>query len=89
MLTDGRPTPDSQAVSDLSPIVGPCAGGVNDRGTCGIELAQNLSSNDQLSHVPGLNTLTTHSIGSNINNDWIVDLATAGKGKYRDGASSD
>ena len=24
VLTDGRPTPDSQAVSDLSPIVGPC-----------------------------------------------------------------
>ena len=89
VLTDGRPTPDSQAVSDLSPIVGPCAGGVNDRGTCGIELAQNLSSNDQLSHVPGLNTLTTHSIGFNIRNDWIVDLATEGRGQYRDAASSD
>ena len=89
VLTDGRPTPDSQAFNDLNPIVGPCAGDPNDRGTCGIELAEEMAATDQLQHVPGLNTLTTHSIGFNIRNNWIVDLATAGNGLYRDAASKD
>ena len=89
VLTDGRPTPDIQAFNDLNPIVGPCTGDSDDRGACGIELVDKMDTKDQLQHVPGLNTLTTHSIGFNIRNNWIVDLATAGQGLYRDVASKD
>lgn len=89
LLTDGVPTGDPSMVDELSSRFGACAGGRGSGGTCGVELTGQLANNDQLTHIGGLNNITTHTIGFNISNNWVKDLAAAGGGVYRDAASTD
>ncbi|GMQ76261.1 MAG: hypothetical protein BMS9Abin01_1531 [Gammaproteobacteria bacterium] len=51
---------------------------------CGIELTRYLNdpSNDQNPNVAGNNTITTYTIGLEISNQWLKDLATEGGGKF-------
>ena len=91
LLTDGRPTPDLNAVNDLQPLLGGCASRTADRGTCGVELSEYLATEDQFPNIPNNpepNTITTHSIGFNIRDDWLESLATVSNGIYRNAASS-
>lgn len=89
LLTDGVPTGNSGTVDRLNPIYGPCRGGRGSGGTCGVELTGSLADNDQLNWMGGVNNITTHSIGFNINSNWVKDLAAAGGGLYRDASSTD
>jgi len=58
--------------------------------TCGVEFATFLadSKRDQLQHVPGNNTITTHSIGFNVDYNWVPRVAAAGSGVYAPAASA-
>ena len=88
LLTDGRPTPDNAAAEYLGPIYGPCETFDRGRGDCGKELATALATQDQFPGFLGVNTITTHSIGFNVMDSWISDIAQLGGGEYRDAESA-
>ena len=92
LLSDGRPTADAAAETAVKnlPGINGCQPRNNDRGTCGTELTQHMATTNQIPHVAGLNTITTHSIGFNIADDWLKILADTnhGNGIYKDAASS-
>ena len=83
LLTDGRPSRDQDIVDLLEPVIGTCDARSAGRGTCGAELSGHLATADQFPNIPDNNTITTHSIGFNIRDDWLESLATVSNGIYR------
>ena len=88
VLTDGVPAGDTSIKNTL--------GGLNcdphdtyTSATCGVELAKHLATEEQLPNLPGAHTITTHSIGFNLADTWIEEVAGAGGGLYRDAKSSE
>ncbi|MEM7256044.1 MAG: PilC/PilY family type IV pilus protein [Pseudomonadota bacterium] len=86
VLTDGYPYGRSNEYTRIGNHIGiNCR---NDRGNnryggnCGIELAQYMKDTDHYPTVPGLNDITTHTIGMSINMPWLEDIANAGGGGY-------
>jgi type IV pilus assembly protein PilY1 len=57
---------------------------------CGIELTSWLNdpANDQGAGVPGPNTVTTYTIGLNISNEWLRQLARQGGGEFFEAGST-
>ena len=67
-----------------SSLPNPPGGSVSSSEQCGLELTSFLNdpANDQSSAVPGPNTITTYTIGLNISNDWLKQLAAVGGGQF-------
>ena len=96
LVTDGLPTPENRAVTDATNLVGgsckntPLRG---NRGACAVELAQYMANNDMrpdaTSGIPGLQTVTTHTIGFNLDSPWLEDIAHSSGGEYFTADSSD
>jgi len=92
VLTDGVPVGDNSIRNRLSNLQ--CqthdkdGDPINENGQCGAELAHHLANTEQLPAIPGPHTITTHSIGFNLKDDWITSVADAGGGVYRDAESS-
>ncbi len=91
MLTDGIANRNSskQLIRDItgdSSCDTTLAGGgkVSSSEQCGLELTRYLNdpSNDQNASIGGNNTVTTYTIGLEISNQWLKDLATEGGGKF-------
>ncbi len=57
---------------------------------CGLELTSWLNdpANDQSASVPGPNTVTTYTIGLNISNEWLKQLARQGGGEFYEANST-
>lgn len=89
LLTDGIPRQaDPNIVQKITPLYGPCGTTPDPGGTCGAEFAEGIATTDQRSDLPGVNTLTTHAIGFNLESNWVTSVAAAGGGVYQDAASS-
>ncbi|NCF83711.1 MAG: hypothetical protein GWP74_19115, partial [Proteobacteria bacterium] len=91
MLTDGLANRNSSK-SLIRGITGdgscgttlPGGGSISSAEECGIELTRYMNdpTKDQNPVVPGNNTITTYTIGLEISNQWLKDLATEGGGKF-------
>ena len=96
LLTDGNPS-GTERTSASWPAIGNYIGSncANDRrdnrnnGNCGIELAQYMKDNDHYPGVRGVDNITTHTIGLNLDLPWLDDVATAGGGGYYSVATTD
>jgi len=86
LLTDGDPTEDPEAVAATKALTGgTCVVQEDDRGTCGIELAEHLNDVDLFTNQKTGNsdqTITTHAIGFNFSTPWLRDVANKGGGGY-------
>jgi len=84
LLTDGVPSYDYYAWSRIGQYTrSNCAWnrGSNARnGNCGIELAKYMYENDHYPSVDGVNNIAVHTIGLNLNMQWLRDIAAAGGG---------
>jgi type IV pilus assembly protein PilY1 len=81
LLTDGAATANN-STSKIQTMAGisSCSGSGNE--ACGVSLTSYLSNQDQ-SSLSDLQTVRTHTIGININNTFLSDLAANGNGFYR------
>ena len=78
LLTDGEPTFDSLAASEVMALTGgECEAQPIGKGTCGEEIASYLYTFDQHTD-SGEQTITTHTIGFNFTTQWLRDVASAG-----------
>jgi len=68
----------------------PPGGPVASREECGLEVTSFLydTNNDQSPTVPGPNEVTTYTIGLNISNDWLEQLADVGGGEFREAGNT-
>ncbi|MCP5152286.1 MAG: VWA domain-containing protein [Chromatiales bacterium] len=57
--------------------------------SCGIDLTEFLANDDQNGDVAGDNTVTTYTIGFNISNQFLRDVATAGGGRFYEASTAD
>jgi type IV pilus assembly protein PilY1 len=102
LLTDGianrnssRPliqslTGTSSCSATLPPPPDGSGGPVSSSEQCGLELTSfiNDPANDQSPTVPGPNNITTYTIGLNISNEWLKQLAALGGGKFYEAGST-
>ena len=87
LLTDGEPTRnDSQSL--VRSLTGDSSCVTSGDGACGEELAHFLKNNDQSSTIINSNTVTTHTIGFNIDDPYLSDVASNGGGGYYTASSS-
>lgn len=92
LLTDGQPTSDNDAVTAVQNLPGfnnTCTARAGGRGTCGVELARHLFTTNQFPQLSGNdNNIVTHTIGFNIVDNWLQQIATAGGGTYEPASSA-
>ena len=91
VLSDGAPTVHPEIVSFLESEPNNFSCELyegNARGQCGHELVNDYHTRDQFPDLEGDQFITTYSIGFNVNNNWLVDLAARGGGLYREAAST-
>ena len=76
--------------STLPPPPDGSGGSVSSSERCGLELTSFLadSDNDQNPDVPGQNTVTTYTIGLNISNEWLEQIAKVGGGGFYEAGST-
>lgn len=92
MLTDGGPWVgwggtarltdvynDTISFVQSAPINAGTCENVGVAGKCGQELAAAMRNGDASADLPGQQYITTHTIGFNISNDWIKDVASSEK----------
>ncbi|MEE9265942.1 MAG: hypothetical protein V3V86_04355, partial [Gammaproteobacteria bacterium] len=88
LLTDGIANHNhSEAAIKTYTGVPTCGGGVGNQ-ACGLELVKWMHDTDQ-SPVPGEQNVFTYTIGFNFSSKWLVDLATAGGGKFHEASTAD
>lgn len=87
VVTDGNPTPDEDIQQKAKQFMSEssCAevnvGRRFDNGTCGVEFAKFMFTNDHSSRVAGTNNIITHTIGFNFQDVWLTAVAEAGGGR--------
>jgi len=76
--------------STLPPPPNSTGGSVSNAEQCGLELSEFLNdpANDQNTSVPGPNTVTTYTIGLNISNEWLKQVARLGGGEFYEASST-
>ncbi|MCR4346805.1 MAG: VWA domain-containing protein [Sulfuricaulis sp.] len=82
LLTDGAATANNSKVK-VRTMTGAasCSGsGFED---CGVTLTTYLANSDQFSAYVGTQPIYTHTVGFNISNTFLSDLASTGKGSYQ------
>ena len=93
LLTDGIPYNDTAIKTHIEQQYGLSCGPESDESAeCGVEFAGFLADKkkDQLPNIPGNNTISTHFIGFNVDEDWdwVPRVAAAGTGVYADASSA-
>lgn len=95
LLTDGEPSVNATYVNTVENSIYPVASGQKcpnpsglPGGKCGVELADWLANTDHSTHLPGNNSVVTHTIGFNFSDNWLSDIATAGNGQNFDADSA-
>lgn len=81
LLTDGAATANNSATKVRTMTGASSCSGSGDE-SCGITLTNYLANNDQFSAYTGTQPIHTHTVGLNISNQFLQDLATNGKGSY-------
>jgi len=85
ILTDGQPTQDDDAAKLAGNLAvgtpGNCVATIQG-GQCGAELAAYMLDADYDLTRPGVQNITTHTIGFNYKTPWLESLAKAGGGGY-------
>ena len=83
LLTDGSANSNNSKtkIKNLTGV-GNCTVTLPDGDACGVDLVKFLNENDQSSTVGGLNNVVTYTIGFNISNQFLKDLAIAGGGAF-------
>ncbi|KRW62838.1 pilus assembly protein PilY [Pseudomonas sp. TTU2014-080ASC] len=91
LLTDGAPTQDTSANSDIKKLVS-VSGAANtlhpgstcgdSNGECMPHLAEHLANQDISTSQPGKQTVNTYTIGFATNQTLLQNTATAGNGRY-------
>jgi len=85
MLTDGF-AGSNDAEDLVEDLIGLAVGDQCDRaGTdeaCGVDLARYLASQDQADDYDGNQVVLTHTVGLEVNDPWLEDIAEAGGGDY-------
>lgn len=94
VLTDGVPTEDTAIHGRIENLIGgTCAqvdvGGDTNNGTCGVELANYMNTNDMAPWLPGESNITTHVIGFNIDNPWLPSMSSVANGVYANASNTD
>lgn len=86
LVTDGEANATSNAVKNR---FGSCAhsGITHNNGVCAAEMAAYMANNDLVSGIEG-STVTTHTVGFNLDSDWLKDIAEKGGGDYFTASSS-
>lgn len=81
LLTDGEPTQNQSKsmIKSMIGLAGNCPSGYEG---CGKELTKFLAEEDQSDDLSNDQNVTTHTIGLEIDNDFLADLAENGGGKY-------
>lgn len=89
ILSDGESwgNPPATEIADMTGLN--CAFTPRYAEYCGIELSQWLFDTDHDSVMEGKQNIQTHSIGFNIKQDFLQNVATAGGGKYYDASSAE
>ena len=91
LLTDGEPTSDTSANSDIKTLVSrtgaantlyPGSTCGNSNGQCMPHLAEHLANQDISTSQPGKQTVNTYTIGFATNQTLLQNTATAGNGRY-------
>ncbi|MGX1202529.1 pilus assembly protein [Marinobacter sp. MBR-105] len=77
LMTDGAPTKDDNHVSTMEKEIGASCSG-----NCLDEIAGYIRTNDMTEAYDGDQTITTYTVGFNINDPLLAKTATAGGGKY-------
>ncbi len=85
LVTDGGSTGRVDTVEAENLVNRACA--VDGSNTCAVEIAEFLANTDQ-SSVPGINTVTTHTIGFNTRLEALREIAAAGNGQYFESSSA-
>lgn len=85
LLTDGEATANSSAAAVKTLTSASSCAGTNAAEECGLELVNFLHTKDQDPNnaFSGLQTVTTHTIGFNINSTFLNNLANQGGGSYK------
>jgi len=98
VLTDGEPNANIVAKTEAQQLVGGTCAYTNgyEGGLCGVEVAGYLKGDDEDQNqgdaddphdlrpdIPGRQNLTVHTIGFNLDNQWLDDIAADGGGIYR------
>ena len=77
LLTDGQPTSDTEADSNIQTLTGNSC-----NGNCLDEVAEYLHTADQSSSITGTQTVETYTIGFTTNQTLLENAATKGGGDY-------
>ena len=92
LVSDGAASNDNVAKDSAIALTGSCPTYVNDDGRCAVEIADYLATTDlrpDQTGIPGEQTVTTHTIGFNINSGWLKDIATEEDGYYEAESTDD
>ena len=76
LVTDGLPQGDNTTRSHAKALVGNNCPDYSGAEQCATEIADYLYSTDLRPDIDGVQTVTTHTIGFNINSQWLKDIAT-------------
>jgi type IV pilus assembly protein PilY1 len=87
LISDGGATNTVNIPVTEKLINGSCA--ASNSNTCGVEIARFLATEDQLTSLPGHNTVTTHTVGFNASLPPLERFAAAGGGNYYESSSAD
>ncbi len=89
LLTDGVPSTDATAVTAAEALTDKTCATSNQSGeTCGEEFALYLNTTDFNTTLPGDQTISTHTIGFNLDIPWLEDIAAKGGGNYYTASSA-
>lgn len=88
LLTDGAATANNSTTKVRTMTGASSCSGSGDE-ACGVTLTSYLANNDQFSAYTGTQPIYTHTVGINISNQFLADLASNGKGSYQSVSNAD
>jgi type IV pilus assembly protein PilY1 len=86
LISDGGATNTVDIPATETLINGSCA--PSNSNTCGVEIAEFLATEDQVTDLAGDNTVTTHTVGFNASLPPLERFAAAGGGNYYESSSA-
>ncbi len=90
LVTDGEGAVEANEVRIVEDMTGTaCEAMSRNKGTCAVELAEYLYQTDLHTDIPGDQNIITHTVGFNLQSDWLENIAAAGGGHYKTAESSD
>lgn len=76
LVTDGASNQDNPAITLSKALVGNNCPAYDNSGQCAVEIADYLYETDLRPDIDGVQNVTTHTVGFNLESDWLRDIAT-------------